>query len=191
MNESSNSSATESTTGPRPGTQRRTRTGLLAAGLLGIGIVVGAVAGTAFDASANGNFFRDSHGYGGYGGYGSRGGHGPEAMKGHMQDRVSRVLDWLDATETQTTQVSEIAEQVLADVAPLIEQHRSHKRDLLTEFSSSVVNEQVIEDLRVAEIEVATEISLRLTEAIGQVSTVLTPEQRAKLAEKMSHRRRR
>ena len=162
----------------RTGTRRRIRIGLFTAGLLGIGMVIGAAAGTSLVASAHGNMFR---------GHGS---HDPEAMREHMQGRVTWVLEWLDATEAQESEVSAVVAELFDGVAPLVEEHRGNKRDLLAEFSSAEVDIQALEAIRVAEIATATEISLRLTEATSQVADVLTPEQRAQLVEKLSRHRR-
>ena len=127
-------------------------------------------------------------------GQGPRGGHGgPGMMEGPgmmfggpgmmMGGRgVDRMLDGLNATDAQRTQIKQILKAAADDM-------QAQRRDLhergLQIFSAPEVDAAAAEQLRQQMLQQREVGSKRMLQAMLDVSKVLTPEQRVKLAERI------
>ena len=156
---------------------RKRRTGLIAA-------VTGAVVlgGLALGAAAV-----SAHGDRGWGR------HGPvsiEAMQERAQDKIAWIAGKVDASEAQQQELEAIANALVADMAPLIEQHREHRRDMITELTRPTFDRTSVESVRRDMIATLDTGSARLADALAEASEVLTPEQRQTLTERMTRRMR-
>lgn len=125
-------------------------------------------------------------GGGGFGGHGLFMG-GPERV-----DRaVDRMLQGLNATDEQRSQVKRIAKAAATDLRAQHEAGRSLHEQGLQLFAAPVVDARAVEELRQKRLAHHDQVSKRMTQAMLEVSAVLSPEQRAKLAERSKERQQR
>lgn len=120
----------------------------------------------------------------GPGGPHGRGPGGPGMMGGH----VEQMLDAVDATDAQRAQIKKIMDAARADLKGQMEAGRKQHEQGLTLLAAPVIDAAAIEQLRQqgqAQREIA---SKRMSLAMIDAARVLTPEQRAKFAEKMKKR---
>jgi len=124
------------------------------------------------------------------------GGHhgGPGMMMfGGSPERIGRavdhMLDGLNATDAQRTQIKQIATTAAAD----LKAQRASARDLheksMQLFAAPTVDAAAAEALRQQMLAQHDQASKRVLQAMLDASKVLTPEQRAKLGERMKQRR--
>ena len=144
-------------------------------------VLVVAAAGTAISAHAQGH-----HG-GGMGG-----GHGMMIFGG-SPERIGRavdhLLDGLNATDAQRAQIKQIATAAAADLKAQREAGRSLRERSLQVFTAPTVDANAAETLRQQMLAQHDQAGKRMLAAMLEVSRVLTPEQRAKLGERMQQRR--
>ena len=120
--------------------------------------------------------------------------HGPGGgmMFGGSPERVARgvdhMLDGLDATDPQRTQVKQIAQAAAADLMAQREATRALREKGMKIFAAPVVDAAAAESVRQQLGVKHDEASRRVLQAMLDISRVLTPEQRAKLAERMKQR---
>lgn len=153
----------------RHGFSRRTRLGIAAAALIGLGAVLGGLA--AVSATAGAHMFRGHDA------------HGAQAMAERVRDRAAWMLGKLDATPQQEARVEAIITALVTELAPLGEQHREHRRALVSELLRSDVDPERLEDIRREELRLADLASARVLDAVVQTSAVLTAQQREELME--------
>lgn len=138
-----------------------------------------------------------AHGGGPFGGgFGHRGWHmgpgeqmDPEAMKRRIDASVRWMLADINATEAQQQRIAEIVGATMKEMAPLRERHREARRSVMELLAKPNVDRAAIEAIRAQEMQSADAMSKRLVQSLADVADVLTPEQRAQLAEKMKQRR--
>jgi periplasmic protein CpxP/Spy len=122
--------------------------------------------------------------------------HGPGGggmmMFGGSPERVARgvdhMLDGLNATDAQRTQVKQIAQAAAADLQAQRESTRALREKSLQIFAAPTVDAAAAESVRQQLGVKHDDASRRVLQAMLDVSRVLTPEQRAKLAERMKQR---
>ena len=123
---------------------------------------------------------------------GGRGGFGPGLFAGPVQRverAVDRLLDGLDATDAQRTQIKQIATAAAADLKAQHEAGRSlHERSVQI-FTAPVVDANAAEQLRQQMLAQHEQVSRRTLQAMLDASRVLSPEQRATLAQRMADHR--
>lgn len=119
-------------------------------------------------------------------GHGMRGGDfgGPGMFMGGAE----HMLDGLNATDTQRTQIKQIAQAAATDMKAQREAARSLREQGLQLFTAPVVDARAVEALRVQMLAQHDQSSKRMTQAMLDISAVLTPEQRVKLGERMKQR---
>lgn len=113
---------------------------------------------------------------------------GGAMMLGGSPKHIDRVLDSVDATEAQRTQVQQIAAAARADLKAQREAGRALREQQLQLFAQPTVDANAVEALRRQMLTQHDQASQRITQAMLDVSRVLTPEQRAKLAERAKAR---
>ena len=147
------------------------------------------VAATSFALSAH----AQGHHASGMGGMGGMSG-GPAGMMmfGGTPQRigtgVDRMLDGLNATGAQRDQVKQIVIGAAADLKAQREAGRGLHEKLLAVFMAPTVDAGAAEALRQQMLAQHDQASKRVLQAMLDVSKVLTPEQRAKLGERMKRR---
>jgi protein CpxP len=156
--------------------------------LLAGGLLV-ALAGTALQAQAQPGPMGGSHRQGGTMA-GAMGGPTGGVMGGMMGGpRAERMLEALGASAEQRVQVRQIMEAARTDQQARHEAGRSLHEQMRLAFVQPTVDANVIEALRQHRLALHDAGSRRMLQAMLEVSRVLTPEQRAKLAEMAAQRR--
>jgi Spy/CpxP family protein refolding chaperone len=102
---------------------------------------------------------------------------------------LDRMLDKVNATAEQRSQIRAIAEAAKADTAPLREQARTLRQQAQALFTQPTVDARAAETLRQQMSAVHDQLSKRHLQTMIDISRVLSPEQRAKIAEAMNQRR--
>ena len=102
-------------------------------------------------------------------------------------ERAAFATDWIlhrvDASEEQRQQVQAIVQAAIKDLLPMRDEHHQHLQALREALAQPTINRETLGEIRSAELQLADAASSRLMEAIASAAEVLTPEQRAKLAE--------
>jgi Spy/CpxP family protein refolding chaperone len=141
--------------------------------LLKTGAVVSVLALSGLTAMAQG------HG-------GMRGGQGgPEMMMG---GRIEQVLEAVDATDAQRAQIKQIMQAARVDMKAQHQAGNKLRQQGLALFAATNIDAAAIEALRVQMQAQHEAVSKRMSVVMVEVARVLTPEQRAKFAERMKKR---
>ena len=130
------------------------------------------------------------HGGGMHGG-GMRGGMGGMMFGGSPERAgrmIDRLLDGLSATDAQRTQTKQIATAAAADMKSQTDAGRGLRQRGLQLFTAPTVDAAAAEQLRQQTLQQHDQMSRRMTQAMLDVARVLTPEQRAKIGERMRDR---
>lgn len=106
-----------------------------------------------------------------------------------IEDRADRMMRHLsievDATPDQQERLRGIVRSAVRDLLPLREKaatSRQRGRELLTQ---TTVDRGAIESLRAEQMALADQASRRVSQALADAATVLSPEQRRKLADRI------
>ena len=161
-----NRSADDST--PRGKSRRRWFAGLAALGGVGALGLLGAKA--------------QAHGWGRHGRM------DPEEMKRRMDKRISRLVEQVGGTPQQKDRLVAIATAAMTELKPLREQARSARRRGMELLGAATIDRPALEQLRATQMQAADAASRRLVQAMADAAEVLTPEQRAKAAERLKQR---
>lgn len=133
-----------------------------------------------------------THAQGGPGfGHGHRWGKGAmdaETVGKFIDWRVSAMLSEVDATSEQKNRIGEIAKTAAKELMPLREQHKAARDKAMTLLVAPNVDRAALEKVRADELALAETVSRRITRAVADAAEVLTPAQRAKLAEQWKAR---
>jgi len=146
-----------------------------------VGLLMAVTATVAVSAWAQGH--HGPRGGGDFGGPGMFMGH-PE----HMGRGVDRMLDGINATDAQRAQVKQIMQAAAADLKAQHDSARGLREQGLQLFTAPVVDARAVEALRQQKLAQHDQASKRMTQALLDISQVLTPEQRVKLGERMKQR---
>lgn len=113
---------------------------------------------------------------------GPHGGHHGGPMMGGMM-MGERMLDAVNATPEQRTQVKQIMDAARTDLQAQREAGRALHEQMRQLFAQPTVDARAAETLRLQALAQHDAASKRMMQAMLEVSRVLTPEQRARLAE--------
>jgi protein CpxP len=116
---------------------------------------------------------------------GMMGGPGHGAMQGAMMAHIAQMLDKVGASPEQKSRIAAILHDGFGSMGAMhADMHATHARlhDLLT---APVVDRQALEALRASQIAAFDQASRKLVDAMADAAEVLTPSQRAKLAQIM------
>lgn len=120
------------------------------------------------------------------------GGHGMGGMFGGPGDmagrRIDHMLDGLNASDAQRAQIKQIAEAAANDLRGQREQRRALRARSMEIFAAPNVDAAAAEQVRQQMLALHDAQSRRMTAAMVEAARVLTPEQRAKLGERMKAR---
>ena len=111
-----------------------------------------------------------------------------EQMSKFADKRLQHMLGEVKASDAQKTKASEIAKAAVAKGAPLAEKMRDNHQQLGKLMFAATLDKNAIETLRAEQMRLADEVSKLAMQTMQDISELLTPEQRAKLAEKMENR---
>jgi len=134
-------------------------------------------------------------GHGGMRGHGMFGRHhgGPPDAEA-VRERVAFGLEWglrkLDATPDQEQQIQAIAADAVDRMIALHEGHADSKETLRALVTAEQVDRVALEAWRAQQIATFDRASLQLADSVASVLDVLSPEQRAQLAEQMARHHR-
>ena len=120
------------------------------------------------------------------------GGHdGARGMMGspeHMGRMLDHMLDGLNATDAQRSQIKQIAQAAATDMKAQHEAGRALREKGMQIFAAPNVDAAAAESVRQQMLAQHDQMSRRMLQAMLDASRVLTPEQRAKLGERMKQR---
>jgi Spy/CpxP family protein refolding chaperone len=102
---------------------------------------------------------------------------------------MDRMLDSVDATAEQRARIKQITEAGRADMKAQREQGQSLREQSAALFAQPNIDARAAEALRQQMLAQQDQASKRRLQTMLDVSRVLTPEQRQKLANKMQQRR--
>ncbi|MEQ1686534.1 MAG: Spy/CpxP family protein refolding chaperone [Burkholderiaceae bacterium] len=126
--------------------------------------------------------------------HGMRGGEGGHGMMmfggppGHVARRIDHMLDGLNATEAQRTQIKQIASAAATDLQGQREAGRALRERSLQIFTAPTIDATAAESVRAQMQSQHDQASRRTLQAMLDIGRVLTPEQRAKIGERMKER---
>lgn len=121
-------------------------------------------------------------------GPGPRGGHGMMAPGGLFGGHMDHLLDAVNATDSQRTQVEAIFKAARQDLSGQRDTAIKLHQQLATLYTATNVDAAAIEAVRVQMSALHETASKRMSQASIDAARVLTPEQRAKIAELMKKR---
>jgi Spy/CpxP family protein refolding chaperone len=120
-------------------------------------------------------------------------GQGPRGGMGDSPERATRMVEHMlrgvDASDEQRRQIRDIAQRAAADLKAQRDAGRTLRERQMQLFTQPNVDAAAVEALRQQMLQQHDQMSRRVTQAMLDASRVLTPEQRAKLAERMKQRR--
>lgn len=124
-----------------------------------------------------------AHGHG----HGFGPGGDPEMMRKMGETGLRHMLSRAGASDEQQAKVVAIMDAAFKDLQPMREQHMAARKSLAGLMARPTVDRVALEAIRAEQIRLADAASKRMTQAMADSAEVLTPAQRAKLAERMQH----
>lgn len=106
----------------------------------------------------------------------------------HMDRAVDHMLEGLNATDAQRSRIKQIAQLAAQDLKPQREAGRGLHGKAAAIFTAPSVDPAAAESVRLQMLAQHDQVSRRVLQAMIEISGVLTPEQRAKIGEKMKQR---
>ena len=106
----------------------------------------------------------------------------------HMGRMIDYMLDGLNASDAQRSQIKQIAATAAADLKAQGEAGRALRQRAMQAFTAPTVDAAAVEQVRQQMLQQHDQMSRRMTQAMLEVARVLTPEQRARLGERMRDR---
>ena len=101
---------------------------------------------------------------------------------------LDRMLDGVNATDEQRAQIKQITQAAAADLQSQRQSARELRQRSLEIFTAPNVDAGAAESLRQQTMALHDQASKRMLQAMVDISRVLTPEQRAKIGERMKER---
>ena len=106
----------------------------------------------------------------------------------HTGRMIDHMLDGLNASDAQRGQIKQIAASAAADLKAQGEAGRALRQRAMQAFTAPTVDAGAVEQVRQQMLQQHDQMSRRMTQAMLDVARVLTPEQRARLGERMRDR---
>lgn len=114
--------------------------------------------------------------------------HGGPGMFWGSGRRVDRMLDGLDVSEAQRAQIRQITQAAASDAKSQFDASRALRDKTLQLLTAPTVDAAAVESVRQQMLAQHDQMSQRMTQTMVAVANVLTPEQRAKFAERVKMR---
>lgn len=120
---------------------------------------------------------------------GFRGPHGhhrdPEKMQAFISKRIDKALSEVDATDAQRQQIEGIKQRLFARMKETMGDRQSMRRDFLAFWEQENPNPAEVHAKVDQKVDQRRAMAHEVADALLEVHRILTPEQRAKLAEQM------
>jgi Spy/CpxP family protein refolding chaperone len=146
--------------------------------------VAGIAAATVAIAGAALSWHGHAHAFGpGHHGPGGREQVDPETMSRRIEAMTAYRLAEIDATPEQKSRIATIMMGAASELASMREQGRDLQRRSAQLLAAPTIDRAQLEALRVQQMQLRDTASRRLLQARADAAEVLTPEQRARLAE--------
>jgi Spy/CpxP family protein refolding chaperone len=110
----------------------------------------------------------------------------PATLDVHLDRALQHLFVEINATDAQKQQLAPIVKGAAADLLPLRAKMHVARRQAIELLSQPNLDRAALETLRADQLKLAEQASQRLTQGLADVSDVLTPEQRQRLAERIS-----
>ncbi len=120
-----------------------------------------------------------------------RGPFDPAQFDARLERMLKHLYVEIDATDAQKEKLAPIVKQAANDLLPLRDKMRAARRAAIDLLTQDPVDRGAIERLRAEQLQLVSDGSKRLVQALADAAEVLNPEQRKALAERMQHRHRR
>jgi protein CpxP len=105
-----------------------------------------------------------------------------------MGRAIDRMLDGLNASDAQRSQIKQIAAAAAADLRAQGEAGRALRMRAMQAFTAPNLDAGAVEQMRQQMLQQHDQMSRRMTQAMLDAARVLTPEQRARLGERIRDR---
>jgi periplasmic protein CpxP/Spy len=148
---------------------------------LSVAAFVGLLGGGLATMAAGHHMGRGHHGWGHHRMHGPV---DPERAQKHVERMVSHLSRAVDATDEQKQKLTEIASALVKDMLPIREKMNAARTRAIELLKQPQTDRAALEALRAEQIATADEASKRLAQGLADAADVLTPAQRAKLAER-------
>jgi protein CpxP len=148
-------------------------------------IIAGVATGVLVLAGGTFAYARNASGWTHHG----RGPMSAEFIADHVELGVKYALSDVDATAEQKAQVTTILQAAATDVHALADQHFAARKQLHEILSAPTIDRERLEAVRASELRLADDASKRILQGVADAAEVLTPEQRAELAEHIQEHR--
>ena len=148
---------------------------LLGAVVAGSAVVYSQVSKTAFVGFSGPIWFAHHHGTGNI-----------ETAIERGQFTTDWILSRIQASADQRARAKSVVENAIRDLYPTKEQHRQNRETLMQALLQPSVDRAALERARQSELQLAETVSTRLVDALAEISEILTPDQRAEVAEQIS-----
>jgi Spy/CpxP family protein refolding chaperone len=107
---------------------------------------------------------------------------------GFSPQMIERIADKVNATDEQKKKLNEIASRLNQDQTTRRTAMQSMRQKTIELLSANPIDTAAVEQVRASQIQFMDEQSKQMSQAMIEAAQVLTPEQRAQLANRMSMR---
>ena len=118
--------------------------------------------------------------------------HGGPGMMGGSPERMGRMLDHMldgvNATDAQRAQIKQIMAQAAADLKGQAQAARELRQRGMLVLTAPAVDANAAEQIRLQTMQLHDQMSRRMTQAMVAAASVLTPEQRAAIGQRLKDR---
>lgn len=106
----------------------------------------------------------------------------PADISAHVDHVLKHLYVEINATDAQKAQIDPLVKQAVSDLMPLHTQAQAAHTQFVQALTQTTVDPNSLEAAREAHMQLAEQASKRIVQLIGDVGTILTPTQRAALA---------
>lgn len=142
-----------------------------------VGLIGGGLVTTAVGQNMAGAGFRH------FAGHHHRGPIDPAHAKEHAERMVGHLAWAIDATPDQRQKLTVIATGMVNDLLPAHQKMQAAKGRIVALLRQPKTDRAALESLRAEHLALADDVSKRVAQGLADAADVLTPQQRAKLAE--------
>lgn len=114
--------------------------------------------------------------------------HDPAALERRIANHMERVLDELDATDAQRAQAREILKRHAPDLRALRERHEATHDEIEGLWKGASLDPAALRGLIDQKLEEARDAGYKVADGAVELHGLLTPEQRAQLADMVEER---
>jgi Spy/CpxP family protein refolding chaperone len=104
---------------------------------------------------------------------------------GRVERAVDRLARLTDASTEQKQKINTIAQKAADDLSAIREQHLAARKQFLETLAAPTIDRSKLESLRTDQMKLIDSATKRATTAVADIADVLTPAQRADLAQRI------